>query len=291
MFEGTTVAIVTPFKGGAVDEAAYRDLIELQIAGGTDTILPMGTTGESPTLSHDEHKAFVKLTVEAVAGRAKVLAGTGSNNTAEAVDLTLAAKEAGADGALLVTPYYNKPTQEGLFLHYKEIAEKCRFPMVIYNIAGRTAVNMTPETMVRLAEMDEYVGVKEASGNLDQMSQIINLTKDLDFTVLSGDDSLTLPLLAVGGKGVVSVAANIIPADVKAMVTAAIEGDFNTAREWHYKMLPLFKGMFVETNPIPVKAAVAMMGKCSGEMRLPMCPPSEANRKKIRRVLTDYGVL
>jgi 4-hydroxy-tetrahydrodipicolinate synthase len=291
MFQGSCVAIVTPFADGAFDEEAFRGLIEFQMEGGTDVIVPCGTTGESPTLSHDEHRRVIRATVEAVAGRAKVLAGTGSNNTAEAVELTRFAKEAGADGALVICPYYNKPTQAGLIDHFQALIKACAFPMVIYNIQGRTAVNMTPETMARLAETPEIVGVKEASGNLGQMTEIIRLTEGLDFTVLSGDDGLTLPLMAIGGKGVISVVNNLIPADVKAMVAAALAGDFATAREWHYKMLPLMNAMFVETNPIPIKAALAMTGRITGEVRLPMTAPSAANLAKIKEALTAYGVL
>jgi len=291
MFRGSGVAIVTPFRDGNFDEERFRSLVEFQIQGGTDVIVPCGTTGESPTLSHDEHRRVIKAAVEAAAGRARVLAGTGSNNTAEAVALTKYAKEVGADGALVICPYYNKPTQEGLIRHFTALARECSFPMVIYNIQGRTAVNMTPQTMARLAELPEVVGVKEASGNLGQMSEIIRLTRGLDFNVLSGDDGLTLPLMAVGGLGVISVVNNLIPADVKAMVEAALAGDFATAREWHYKMLPLVDAMFVETNPIPVKAALAMTGRISPEIRLPMTEPSEANQAVIRRALEDYGVL
>lgn len=291
MFRGSCVAIVTPFSNGSLDEEAFRSLIEFQIQGGTDVIVPCGTTGESPTLSHDEHRRVIKVAVEAAAGRAKVLAGTGSNNTAEAVELTKYAQEAGADGALVICPYYNKPTQEGLIRHFVTLARECSFPMVIYNIQGRTAVNMTPQTMARLAEMPEFIGVKEASGNLGQMSEIIRLTKGMDFNVLSGDDGLTLPLMAVGGLGVISVVSNLIPADVKAMVEAALTGDFATAREWHYKMLPLVDAMFVETNPIPVKSALAMTGRISAEIRLPMTEPSEASQAAIRRALQDYGVM
>ncbi len=291
MFQGSGVAIVTPFRDGALDEEAFRGLIEFHVEGGTDFIVPCGTTGESPTLSHEEHRRVIKTTVKAAAGRVQVLAGTGSNNTAEAIDLTRYAKEAGADGALVICPYYNKPTQAGLIAHFQTLIQACAFPMVIYNIQGRTAINMTPETMARLAEAPEIAGVKEASGNLGQMSEIIRLTRGLDFDVLSGDDALTLPLMAVGGVGVISVVSNLIPADVKAMVAAALAGDFATARDWHYRMLPLTNAMFVETNPIPVKAALGMTGRISGEVRLPMTAPSEANQAVIKRALTDYGVL
>jgi 4-hydroxy-tetrahydrodipicolinate synthase len=291
MFQGSGVAIVTPFRDGAFDEEAFRGLIEFHVQGGTDFIVPCGTTGESPTLSHEEHRRVIRTAVEAAAGRVQVVAGTGSNNTAEAIDLTRFAKEAGADAALIICPYYNKPTQAGLIAHFRALIETCAFPLVIYNIQGRTAINMTPETMARLAESPEIVGVKEASGNLAQMSEIIRLTQGMDFDVLSGDDALTLPLMAVGGVGVISVVSNLIPADVKAMVSAALIGDFATARKWHYRMLPLTNAMFVETNPIPVKAALALTGRITDEVRLPMTAPSEANQDLIKRALTDYGVL
>jgi 4-hydroxy-tetrahydrodipicolinate synthase len=284
------VAIVTPFKNGAIDEKALGSLVEFQIEGGTEVIVPCGTTGESATLTHEEHGRVVKIVVEAVAGRSKVLAGTGSNNTDEAIRLTRYAKEAGAHGALLITPYYNKPTQEGLYQHYVAVARAVDIPLVLYNVPGRTAIQIAPETVARLTKIKGIVGIKEATGSLQYVSKVIELCGQ-DFDVLSGDDFTTLPLLAVGGVGVISVTANVIPGDLHAMVEAFRKKDLKKAQELHYKMWPINEAMFLETNPIPVKAALALMGKISGEIRLPLTPISDSNKEKLKKVLVDYGVL
>ncbi len=290
MFSGSLVAIVTPFKQGRVDEQALGDLIEFQIGNGTNGIVPCGTTGESATLSHQEHERVVAFTVEAVRRRVPVIAGAGSNSTEEAVALTKYAKQAGADGALLITPYYNKPTQEGLFRHYKTIAEAVDLPLVLYNIPGRTSVNMTSATVERLTAMRTIVAIKEGSGSLQQVSEIIDACGER-VVVLSGDDALTLPMLAVGAKGVITVTANIVPSDMAAMVDAFSVGRLEDARKLHYKMYPLFSALFWETNPIPVKEALAMMGKIDGEIRLPLTPLSSENRGKLAQVMKGYGLI
>ncbi|MDE3034933.1 MAG: 4-hydroxy-tetrahydrodipicolinate synthase [Nitrospirota bacterium] len=290
MFTGSHVAIVTPFRDGRVDEQALGDLIEFQIAHGTNGIVPCGTTGESATLSHDEHDRVVALTVEVVRRRVPVIAGTGSNSTDEAIMLTKHAKKAGADGALLITPYYNKPTQEGLFLHYKAVAEAVDLPLILYNIPGRTGVNMAPATVARLAAIRNIVATKEGAGSLPQVSEIIQACGDR-MTVLSGDDALTLPMMAVGAKGVITVTANIAPADMAAMTSAFLAGRLDDARKLHYKLYPLFTALFYETNPIPVKTALALMGKIDGELRLPLCPMSVEPREKLAQVMKDYGLI
>ncbi len=289
-FKGSLVALVTPFKHGEVDEAKIKELVEFHIQNGTDVIIPCGTTGESPTLSHDEHKRVVDVTIRAADGRVPVVAGTGSNSTAEAIDLTEHAKKAGAYGALMVVPYYNKPTQKGLIEHYKAVAETVDIPIILYNVPGRTGLNMLPETVAALAELPNIVAIKEASGNLEQMTQVIKLCGD-KITVLSGDDTLTLPLMAVGGKGVVSVVANIVPKDVVEMTHAFLNGDWKKAQELHLKLFPLCQAMFYETNPIPVKTAMALMGMINGELRLPLTPMSEANIKRLKDAMKSYGLL
>jgi 4-hydroxy-tetrahydrodipicolinate synthase len=289
-FEGSMVAMVTPFRDGKVDEAKIRELVEFHVKNGTDAIIPCGTTGESPTLSHDEHKRVVEVTIKAVAGRVPVIAGTGSNSTAEAIDLTKHAKKAGADGVLMVCPYYNKPTQNGLIAHYKAVAEAVDIPIILYNIPGRTGVNMLPETVATLAELPNVVGIKEASGSLDQMTDVIHQCGDR-ITVVSGDDSLTLPLMSVGGKGVISVIANIIPKETAEMTRAALNGDWKRAKELHLRMFPLCKAMFYETNPIPVKTAMQLLGRLNGELRLPLVPMSDANRDKLAKALKAHGLL
>jgi 4-hydroxy-tetrahydrodipicolinate synthase len=290
MFTGSHVAIVTPFRKGRVDEKALGDLIEFQIVNGTNGIVPCGTTGESATLSHEEHDRVVALTVEAVRRRVPVIAGTGSNSTDEAIMLTKHAKAAGADGALLITPYYNKPTQEGLFLHYKAVAEAVDIPIILYNIPGRTGVNMAPTTVARLSKIRNIVATKEGAGSLPQVSEIIQACGGR-MTVLSGDDALTLPMMAVGAKGVITVTANIVPADMSAMVAAFLTGRQEEARSLHYKLYPLFTALFFETNPIPVKTALAMMGKIDGELRLPLCPMSAEPREKLAHAMKDYGLI
>ncbi len=291
MFQGSIVALVTPFRGGKVDEPTLRKLVDMHVARGTDGIVPCGTTGESPTLSHDEHKRVVEIVIEAAAGRLHVIAGTGSNATSEAIDLTAHAKKAGATGALVVNPYYNKPTQEGLYRHFRAVADAVDLPIIIYNIAGRTAVNIETDTLVRIVkDCPNIVGVKEASGSLDQMTQVI-LACGPDFSVLSGDDNLTLPLMSVGGRGVISVIANIVPRETAEMTHAALAGDWKLARELHLKLFPLARAAFMETNPIPVKEAMGMMGMLEPEFRLPMCPMGAANRERLRAILVQHGLL
>ena len=290
MFSGSIVALITPFKDGQVDEETYRELVEFQIENGTRAISPCGTTGESATLSFEEHKRVIKIAVEAVNKRVPVIAGTGANNTAEAIELTEYAKQAGADASLLVSPYYNKPTQEGLYLHYKAIAEAVPFPQVLYNVPGRTGSNMQAETTARLAELPEVVAIKEASADLGQMAEIMRLCGD-KIDLLSGDDNITLPLLSLGGKGVVSVAANIIPADTAAVVKAWEDGDVAQAQKNFMKILPICKAMFYETNPIPVKTSLALMGKITGGFRLPLCEMAPANLEKLKKTLKEYGLI
>lgn len=290
MFAGSLVAIVTPFKSGRVDERALGDLIEFQLQNGTDGIVPCGTTGESATLSHEEHERVVAFTVQVVKHRVPVIAGSGSNSTEEAIALTRHAKQVGADAALLITPYYNKPTQEGLYRHYKAVAEAVDLPLVLYNIPGRTSVNMLPNTVARLASIPNIVAIKEGSGSVQQGSEILQACGER-ITVLSGDDPLTLPMMAIGAKGVVTVTANIVPADMAGMVDAFAAGELDRARRLHDKMYPLFTALFFETNPIPVKEALAMMAKMNGELRLPLCPMSAENREKLARALKDYGLI
>jgi 4-hydroxy-tetrahydrodipicolinate synthase len=290
-FQGSIVALVTPFREGKVDEAKLRALVEMHVGAGTDAIVPCGTTGESPTLSHDEHKRVVELVIEAARGRVPVIAGTGSNATTEAIDLTTHAQKAGATAALVVNPYYNKPTQEGLYRHFRAVAEATDLPIIVYNIVGRTAINVETDTMARLAkDCPNVVGVKEASGSLDQMTQVV-LACGPDFSVLSGDDNLTLPLMAVGGRGVISVIANIVPRETVEMTHAALNGDWKRARELHLRLFPLSRGVFIETNPIPVKEARAMMGLIEPEFRLPLCRMADANRERLRRILEQYVTL
>ena len=290
-FQGSFVAMVTPFRDGKVDEAKLRELVEFHITHGTDGLIPCGTTGESPTLNHDEHKRVVEIVIEAARGRIKVVAGTGSNSTSEAIDLTKHAERAGATGALVVNPYYNKPTQEGLYRHYRAVAESVAIPIIAYNIQSRTAVNVETDTLARLArDVRNLVGVKEASGSLDQMSQVI-LACGPDFSVLSGDDNITLPLLAIGGSGVISVIANILPRETSDLVHAALDGDWKRARDLHYRLFPLARAAFLETNPIPIKEAMAMAGMIEPEFRLPMCRMSDANREKLRAILTAYALV
>ena len=290
MFEGSIVAIVTPFKNGRVDEDAYRKLIEFQIENGTSAIVPCGTTGESATLDVGEHARVIDIAVEAVNKRVPVIAGTGGNSTSEAIALTRHAKEVGADATLQVTPYYNKPTQEGLFRHYEAILKAVPLPQILYNVPGRTSVNLLPETVARLAKFPEVVAIKEASGNVGQMADVVRMAGE-NITLLSGDDNLTLPVLAIGGKGVVSVVANIVPQDTADLVKAWAEGKTEEARNLFYKLLPLCKAMFFETNPIPVKTSAALMGLIGDEMRLPMCHMAPANLEKLKTVLVDYGLV
>jgi 4-hydroxy-tetrahydrodipicolinate synthase len=290
MFTGSLVAIVTPFKNGRLDERAFGDLIEWQIRSGTHGIVPCGTTGESATLTHAEHDRVVAFTVEVVRGRVPVVAGTGSNSTEEAIALTKHAKSAGVDGALLITPYYNKPTQEGLFLHYKAVAEAVDLPLVLYNIPGRTGVNMMPSTIARLTACRTVVAVKEGSGSVQQASEIIQVCGGR-LTVLAGDDALTLPMMAVGAKGVITVTANLLPDKMAELVNAFLSGRLEDARAMHYRLYPLFTALFYETNPIPVKAALHMMGKIENEMRLPLCAMDSGNREKLLSVMKEAGLV
>jgi 4-hydroxy-tetrahydrodipicolinate synthase len=290
MFTGSIVAIVTPFRGGKVDERTFGDLIEWQIAQGTNGIVPCGTTGESATLTHEEHHRVVKLAVEVAQRRVPVIAGTGSNSTDEAISLTRHAKEAGADGALLITPYYNKPTQEGLYRHYKAVAETVDIPQVLYNIPGRTGVNMLPATVARLAVMKTIVGIKEGSGSVQQASDIAQSCGDR-LTVLAGDDALTLPMMAVGAKGVITVTANLMPKEMAQLVAAFLAGRVDEARRLHFSLSPLFAALFYETNPIPVKEALGMMGKIDPELRLPLCAMSPDNRNQLARVMKELRLI
>ena len=290
MFKGSIVALVTPFRDGQVDEKALGELIEFQIQNGTQGIVPCGTTGESATLSHDEHNRVVEKTVKTARGRVPVIAGTGSNNTEEAVTLTRHAQAVGANAALIISPYYNKPTQEGLFQHFSKVAQAVDIPVVVYNIPGRTGVNIAPETFGRLTQVRNIVGIKESSGSLQQVSDIIRQCGE-HMAILSGDDMLTLPILALGGTGVISVAANIIPRDMAEMVQAFEKGDLALARRLHFQMSALVDALFIETNPLPVKTALGMMGFCTEEMRLPMCPMSESHREQLSRALKAYGII
>lgn len=290
MFRGSIVAIVTPFNDGRFDEEAFSELIEWHISKGTNAIVPCGTTGESATLDYEEHYRVIEVAVKTVNKRIPVIAGTGANSTDESIMITKKAKELGADAALLVAPYYNKPTQEGLYRHYKSVAEAVDIPIVLYNVPGRTAVNILPTTVARLAEIDNIVAIKEATGDMKQVSEIIRLCGD-KITVLSGDDFTTLTLLTLGGKGVISVTANIVPHEVSEMCRLWEEGNIEEARRLHYKLEPLNQAMFIETNPIPVKTALAMMGKIKEEFRLPLCEMSGANKEKLRTILADFGLI
>ena len=291
MFKGSMVAIVTPFKNGKVDEAAYKKLIEFHIKNGTSAIVPCGTRGESATLDYAEHDRVIELTVEYVDGRVPVIAGTGSNSTREAIDITTHAKKSGADASLQVSPYYNRPTQKGLYEHFKKIAEAVDIPIILYNIASRTGVNIEPETIAKMAkDCKNIVGVKEASGSLEQMSRIKLLCGE-KFDLIAGDDALTLPILGIGGTGIISVVANIVPKDVADMVKFFEEGDMEEAQDMHYKLLPLIKAMFIETNPIPVKTAMGLMGLCQPDLRLPMCEMMPENKEKLVKALKEYKLI
>ena len=290
MFQGSIVAIVTPFVNGAVDEERLRELVEFQIENGTDAIVPCGTTGESSTLDYIEHDRVIKIVVEQVNKRVPVIAGTGSNSTREAIEITGHAKELGADGALLVTPYYNKPSQEGLYLHYKAVADAVALPQVLYNVPGRTAVNLLPETVARLAVHPNIVAIKEATGSLQQASEVLALCGE-NITVLSGDDFITLPMMACGAKGVISVTANIMPKEIAGLVDAFNAGNMEEAKRLHLYLLKISNAMFIETNPVPVKTGVALMGKCRDEVRLPLAPLAEANRAKLAAIMKEYGLI
>ncbi len=290
MLKGVLTALVTPFRNDRVDEEALRRLVDEQIRAGIDGLVPVGTTGESPTLSNEEHIRVIQVVVEEAKKRVPVVAGTGANSTREAIELTAAAKAVGADATLQVTPYYNKPTQDGLFRHFKAVADATLLPMVVYNVPGRTGCDLLPDTIARLCELPQMVGVKEATGNLQRAAQVIARVGDR-VSMLSGDDATALPFYAVGGHGCISVVSNVAPADMAAMWDAAATGNWARARELHYKLFPLSEGLFIEANPIPVKAALAMMGKISDEIRPPLYPMSGANRDKVRKVLADLKLL
>ncbi len=287
-FEGSMAALVTPFRSGKVDDRALAGLLEFHLKARTDVIIPCGTTGESATLSHEEHRRVMSFVVDYVAGRVPVICGAGSNNTAEALGLVQHAKKIKADGVLVVTPYYNKPTQEGLYRHFEFIARKADIPIVLYNVPSRTGVSLSPQTVARLAKLSNVVAIKEASGNLDQVDQILELC---GITVISGDDSLTLPMMSIGARGVISVAANVVPHRVREMVHLALEGNWEEARQLHRELYPLSKVLFIETNPIPVKTALGLMKKIKPEFRLPLCEMRAENQKKLEDVLKKLGVI
>ncbi len=292
MFTGSCVALVTPFKNGKVDEKKLRDLVEFHVAHGTSALVPCGSTGESSTLSYSEHNRVIEIVVKQSRGRIPVIAGTGSNSTAEAVEITRFAKSAGADAALVIVPYYNKPTQEGMIEHFNFVAKSVSIPIIIYNIPGRTGVNLLPSTLAKIVKKNKnIIGIKESSGNLDQVSEIAcEMSGNKDFTLLSGDDSLTLPILSVGGKGVISVLANILPGDIQKLCSTAMSGDYSEARLLHNKMFPLMRTLFVETNPAPLKAAMEFLGMCASELRLPMCPVRPESKAKVIAALKNYGL-
>ncbi|APG28799.1 4-hydroxy-tetrahydrodipicolinate synthase [Syntrophotalea acetylenivorans] len=291
MFRGSIVAIVTPFDSeGRFDEEAFRQLVEFQIENGTDGIVPCGSTGEAATLDHQGHMEVIRACVEQVNKRVPILAGTGSNSTSEAIELTKAAKEAGADGALLITPYYNKPSQEGLYQHFKTVAEQVAIPQMLYNVPGRTGINLTVETTVRLAEISNVIGLKDASGGVNQAGEILACTGE-DFAILSGDDSLTLPFMSVGAKGVISVTANIMPAAVKALVAAIEEGRWEDARQQHFKLLDIHNIMFIESNPTPAKAALELMGRCKAGVRLPLVTMQPQSIEQLKTVMARHGLI
>ncbi len=290
MFTGAMTALVTPFRNGEIDHRALAELVEAQIAGGIQALVPCGSTGEAATLTHEEHVEIVRTVVRLVHGRIPVIAGTGSNSTAEAIRLTRGAEEAGADGALLISPYYNKPTQEGIYRHYAAVAEATRLPLILYNIPGRTASNIAPETIARLARVKNIIGVKEATGSLAQVIETIEATGP-DFLVLAGDDILTLPIMAAGGKGVISVTANLVPRRFTELTDALLAGDLVRGRALVYRLQPLVRAVTtLEVNPIPVKTALALMGKCAEEFRLPLTPMSPTNRARLETVLREYDL-
>lgn len=289
MFRGTLTALITPFKNEELDEETLRKLVEEQLEAGISGLVPVGTTGESATLSHQEHERVIRIVVDQVRGRVPVVAGTGSNNTREAVRLTAAAKRDGADAALLISPYYNKPTQEGLYQHFATVARESNLPLIVYNIPGRTAVTIAPETLVRLAEIPNIVGVKDATGGTDSAGRVMSRIGDR-LVFLAGDDAMTLPLASLGGQGVISALSNLVPGDMVRYTQAAVTGDWSTARALHRKLVPLIEAAFLETNPIPVKTAMCMLGKCEGDLRLPLCAMSESAKERLREALLQYGL-
>jgi 4-hydroxy-tetrahydrodipicolinate synthase len=290
MFNGALSALITPFRDGAVDERALREIVEWQIQSGVDGVVACGSTGESATLTHAEHQQVIKAVVDQARKRVPVLAGTGSNATAEAIRLTAFAREVRADGALMISPYYNKPTQEGIYKHYKAVAASADLPIIVYNIPGRTGSNILPETFARMCDIKQVVGIKEASGSMDQVSDILRLCGDR-LTILSGDDSATLPLMAIGAKGVIATITNVMPREMHELAAAALANDFARAREIHFKMLPLMRALFQETNPIPVKQACAYLGKSTNEVRMPLTPMSPAPAEKLRSVMKELRLI
>ncbi len=290
MFTGSMVALVTPFKNGKVDWQSLEGLVDFHIQNGTHGIVPCGTTGESATLSHEEHDEVINAVIKAVKKRVPVIAGTGSNSTDEAVRLTRAAEQAGADGALMISPYYNRPTQEGIYQHYKKVAAEVGIPIIVYNIPGRTGSKIEPETLARLAEIKNIAGVKEATGSVDQAIDVIRLCGD-NLAVYSGEDSLTFSLMALGGKGVISTVANITPREMSQLAEACLKGNWEKGRELQLKLVPLIRSVFIETNPIPVKTALSLMGKCTGELRLPLTPMAEGSLKKLKQAMSDFGLV
>ena len=290
MFEGVFVAIVTPFKNGNIDEEALQRLIDYQIAGGVNGIVPCGTTGESATLNHEEHDQVIRIAVDACKGKVTVLAGTGSNSTHEAIELSQRAKKVGADGLLQITPYYNKPNQEGLYQHFSSIAGNVDLPIILYNVPSRTSVNMVPETVVRLSKIKNIVGIKEASGSLQAISKIINNCED-DFTVLSGDDPLLFPILSIGGKGVISVTANILPHSVAMLCSYVENNEFENARSQHYRLMDINEALFIDTNPVPVKAALHLMGKIENELREPLVELSNDHLETLKKAMAYHDLL
>ena len=290
MFTGSMVALVTPFKDGQVDWPALDALVDFHLQSGTHGIVPCGTTGESATLSHEEHDAVVDAVIKAASRRVPVIAGTGSNSTEEAIRLTRAAEKAGADGALMISPYYNRPTQEGIYQHYKKVADSVGIPIIVYNIPGRTGSKIEPETLARLAELKNIAGVKEATGSVDQAIDVIRLCGDR-LAVYSGEDSLIYSLMALGGKGVISTVANVAPKDTAALAHACLTGDWVNGRALQFKLIPLIRSLFIETNPIPVKTALSLMGKCGGELRLPLTPMADGSLAKLKLAMGDYGLI
>jgi len=290
MFSGSMVALVTPFKDGKVDWESLEGLVEFHITNGTHGIVPCGTTGESATLTHQEHDAVIVAVIKAVKKRVPVIAGTGSNSTEEAIRLTREAEKAGADGALLISPYYNRPTQEGIYQHYKKVAESVGIPLIVYNIPGRTGSKIEPETLARLSDIKNVAGVKEATGSVDQAIDVLRLCGD-QLAVYSGEDSLTFSLMALGGKGVISTVANIVPKEMSELAQACLKGDWEKGRSLQLKLVPLIRAVFIETNPIPVKTALSLMGKCRADLRLPMTPMAEPNLKKLRQTMADFGLI
>ncbi len=290
MFTGSMVALVTPFKNGKVDWQSLEGLVDFHIQNGTHGIVPCGTTGESATLNHEEHDEVINAVIKAANKRVPVIAGTGSNSTEEAVRLTRAAERAGADGALMISPYYNRPTQEGIYQHYRKVAGEVGIPIIVYNIPGRTGSKIEPETLARLAEIKNVAGVKEATGSVDQAIDVIRLCGD-KLAVYSGEDSLTFSLMALGGKGVISTVANITPREMSQLAEACLKGNWEKGCELQLKLVPLIRSVFIETNPIPVKTALSLLGKCSGELRLPLTPMAEGNLKKLKQAMSDFGLL